>query len=293
MKLTRYGIALMLLALGLWSCGSKKENSENSDEFKQAEESLTEEIKDVENNLPSPTEIPYLLQQTGAEFNQALINDKKKVDQYLTRNDKAALNIGVYASDIGYLISYDKTQEAIDYVQVSKKLANSLGVLGSFDQEVLKQFEANISKKDSLTELVDKAVKQTEKYLKGDNRMKPAALMITGSFVEGLYISTGLIKSYPKNILKDDDRMLVLTPLIRVILQQRESVGQLVKMLGSVEQSEPVTSLLANLNSLDASYRALNIEEKIKNNKANEILTDKNLSDITNTVESLRKSIVD
>jgi len=292
MKVTRYGILLLVLTLGLWSCGSKKENNENSDEFKQAEESLTEEIKDVENNLPSPTEIPYLLQATGAEFNQSLLNDKKKADSYLTRNDKAALNLGIYASDIGYLVSYDKTQEAIDYVNASKKLANGLGVLGAFDQEVLKRFEKNIAQKDSLTNLVNDAVKQTEKYLKSDNRIKPAALMIAGSFIEGLYISTGLIKSYPKD-LKEEDRMLVLTPLLRVVLQQRESIDELVKMLGSVEQTEPVTGILEQLNSLEASYRALNIEEKIKNNQADKILNDKNLADITSSIEKLRKSIVD
>lgn len=292
MKVTRYGIALLVLTLGLWSCGSKKEANENSDEFKQAEESLTDEIKDVESNLPSPTEIPYLLQETGAEFNQSLLNDKKKADSYLTRNDKAALNLGVYAADIGYLVSYDKTQEAIDYVTASKKLANGLGVLGSFDQEVLKSFEKNISNKDSLTRLVNDAVKQTEKYLKSDNRVKPAALMLTGSFIEGLYISTGLIKTYPKD-LKEQDRMVILTPLLRVVLQQRESIDDLTKMLSGVEQTEPVTSILEKLNSLEGSYRDLNIEEKIKNNQADKILTDKNLADITNTVESLRKSIVE
>src|SRR6267154_1755019 len=169
MKVTRYGILLLILTLGLWSCGSKKENNDDSEEFKKAEESITDEIKDVENNLPSPTEIPYLLQATGAEFNQSLLNDKKKVDSYLTRNYKAALNLGVYASDIGYLVSYDKTQEAIDYVTASKKLANGLGVLGTFDQEVLKRFEKNIAQKDSLNELVNDAIKQTEKYLKSDN----------------------------------------------------------------------------------------------------------------------------
>lgn len=292
MKVTRYGIALLVLTLGLWSCGSKKEANENSDEFKQAEESLTDEIKDVESNLPSPTEIPYLLQETGAEFNQSLLNDKKKADSYLTRNDKAALNLGVYAADIGYLVSYDKTQEAIDYVTASKKLANGLGVLGSFDQEVLKSFEKNISNKDSLTRLVNNAVKETEKYLKSDNRVKPAALMLTGSFIEGLYISTGLIKTYPKD-LKEEDRMVILTPLLRVVLQQRESIDDLTKMLSGIEQIEPVTSILEKLNSLEGSYRDLNIEEKIKNNQADKILTDKNLADITNTVESLRKSIVE
>ncbi|MGC4021304.1 MAG: hypothetical protein QM734_04855 [Cyclobacteriaceae bacterium] len=63
-------------------------------------------------------------------------------------------------------------------------------------------------------------------------------------------------------------------------------------MLGTVEQSEPVVSILADLNSLDASYRALNIEDKIKNNQADQILKDKNLVDITSTVEKLKKSIV-
>ncbi|HEV8514575.1 MAG TPA: hypothetical protein VGQ59_14935, partial [Cyclobacteriaceae bacterium] len=152
MKFTRLGIICLtlLLTLGLWSCGSKKEKEDNTDEFKQAEESLSDEIKDVAYNIPSPSEIPYMLQATGAEFNQGLLSDRKKADQYLSRNDKAALNLGVYAADIGYLVSYDKTQDAINYMNASKKLADNLGVLGSFDADLLKRFEANISVKDSL-----------------------------------------------------------------------------------------------------------------------------------------------
>ena len=294
MKVTRFGIIclVLLLTLGLWSCGSKKEKDDNNDEFKQAEESLNDEIKDVVYNIPSPSEIPYLLQQTGAEFNQSLLSDRNKADQYLTRNDKAALNLGIYASDIGYLVSYDKTQDAINYVNSAKKLADNLGVLGAFDADLLKRFETNISVKDSLAHMVDEAIHETEKYMKNDNRSKPAALMLTGSFVEGLYISTGLIKSYPKNILKDDDRNLILTPLIRVIIQQRQSVDELIKMLGTVEQSEPVNSLLSDLNSLQTNYKAMNIEEHLKNNRADLILSDKNLIELTKTIEKIRSSIV-
>jgi len=295
MKVTRFGIIclVLLLTLGLWSCGSKKEKEDNNDEFKQAEESLNDEIKDVVYNIPSPSEIPYMLQATGAEFNQSLLSDRKKADQYLSRNDKAALNLGVYAADIGYLVSYDKTQDAINYMNASKKLADNLGVLGTFDADLLKRFEANISIKDSLAHMVDEAIHQTEKYMKNDNRSKPAALMLTGSFVEGLYISTGLIKSYPKNLLKDDDRNLILTPLIRVVIQQRESVGELIKMLGTVEQSEPINSLLSDLNSLLANYKAMNIEEHLKNNRADLVLSDKNLVELTKTIEKIRSSIVD
>ncbi len=296
MKFTRLSYYLLAIATAFFigSCGSSnKESNQNAEEFKQAEESLKDQIQDVVYNIPSPSEIPYLLQQTGAEFNQSLLNDRKKADQYLTRNDKAALNLGVYAADIGYLSSYDKTQEAIDYLSAAKKLADNLGIIGSFDTDVLKKFEANISNKDSLASLLNQSVQKTDKYLKDDSRNKLAALMITGSFIEGLSISTGLIKSYPKDLLKDDQRNLILTPLMRVILEQEKSVDELVKMLGTVEQSDPVTGLQADLVSLQASYRALNIDEQIKNNRSDMVLTDKNLVEITNIVEKMRKSIVE
>ena len=295
MKFTRLSALFLslLITLVLWSCGTSKKDENSSDEFKQAEESLKDQIKDVVYNIPSPTEIPYLLEATGAEFNPSLINDRKKVDSYAARNDKAALNLGIYAADIGYLTSYDKTQEAIDYLNATKTLADNLGVIGSFDVEILKKFEANIANKDSLASLLNETVQKTDRYLKDDNRNKLASLMVTGSFVEGLFISTGLIKSYPKNILPDDARNLVLTPLMRVVLEQEKSVSELLSMLSTVEQTDPVTTIVADLTALDASYRALNIDEQIKNNRADLVLSDKNLTDITNIIEKMRKSIVE
>jgi len=117
MKFTRlntYFFALLAVA-GLWSCGGPKtDTDQNAKDFDSAEESMNEQVQDVINNLPPPSEIPYLLQGTGAEFNQSLLNDRNKVDKYSTISDKAALNLGVYTTDIGYLSSYEKTQEAID-----------------------------------------------------------------------------------------------------------------------------------------------------------------------------------
>jgi hypothetical protein len=283
-----------LIAISLASCGpSSSDKEKNSTEFEAAKENLPDQIEGLMDNMPSPSEIPYLLQATGAEFNESLLNPRSKADQYSSRTDKAALNLGVYAADIGYLASYDKAQEAIDYLESAKNLADGLGVIGSFDMEVLKQFEDNISKKDSLSRLLDRTIKKTELFLNDDNRNKLSALVITGSFIEGLYISTGLVKSYPKDLLPTDAKNLVLTPIIRVILEQKKSVSELIKMLGVVEQTEPVTSLAAELKALETEYAALNIEEQIKNNTASLVLTDKNLVQITTIVEKMRKSITD
>jgi hypothetical protein len=288
-----YFFFIVLLAAGLASCGSssKDEKDKNSDEFNEANDNLKKQIEDVVYNIPSPSEIPYLLQATGAEFNESLVNPRTKVDQYVTRTDKEALNLGVYAADIGYLSSYDKTQEAIDYLTACKTLADNLGLIGTFDAEVIQKFEQNISNKDSLTHLLDKTIKRTENYLNDDNRNKLSSLVIAGSFIEGLYISTGLIKSYPKNILPDDKRNLVLTPIMRIVLEQRKSVSDLLKMLAAVDQTDPVTQMITELQSLEKAYAAMNIEEQIKNNRADLVLSDKNLEEITNIVERLRKGI--
>jgi hypothetical protein len=94
-------------------------------------------------------------------------------------------------------------------------------------------------------------------------------------------------------VLKEADRNNILTPLIRVILEQEKSIDELAKMLGAVDQAEPVASIQANLTALKASYRALDIEEKIKNNRSDLVLSDKNLVEITKIVDKMRKEIVE
>lgn len=288
-----YFFSALLVAV-LASCASPSENkSDNSDEFDEANESLKEQVELLLNNMPSPTEIPYLLQATGAEFNQSLLNERGNVDQYTTRSDKSALNLGVYVADIGYLTSYDKTQEAIDYLAACKALADNLGLVGTFDAELGKQFESNISNKDSLAHLLDRTIHHAEGYLIDDNRNRLSSLIVTGSFIEGLYISTGLIKSYPRDILPEDSRNLVLTPLMRVVLEQKKAVSELVKMLSAVEQNDPVPAILQDLKDLEKTYQELNIEEQIRNNRADLVLSDKNLEGITQIVAKIRKQITE
>lgn len=280
------------LSIILGACGPSKEKESTGDEFSEAEKSMKEQITDVVYNIPSPTEIPYLLAATGAEFNASLINDKKKASGYGSKSETAALNLGVYTADIGYLASYEKTQESIDYINTCKTLADNLGILGSFDVDVLKKFEANVANKDSLASLLNATMKKADKFLKDDSRNKFAALIVTGSFVEGLYISTGLIKSYPKDLLSAKDRNLVLTPLMSIVHNQKKSVGELINVLSAVDQNEPVATIVSDLKALKASYDALNIEEQIKNNRGDLALSDKNLADITARIEKLRSDIV-
>jgi hypothetical protein len=285
-------IILALVAIISACSGKKSENTISADEFNDTGE-LKEQIKEYVFNIPSPSEIPYMLMATGAEYNQSLINDRRKVDKYTNRSDRAALNLGVYATDIGYLSSYDKTQDAIDYMGVCKVLADNLNISSSFDASLLRRFESNLANKDSLAKIINQSVMKAETFLRDDNRNKLAALMLTGSFIEGMYISTGVVKSYPKDILPDDTRNLILTPLMQIILNQEKSVDETIAMLETVEQTNPVEQILTDLRALQANFKKLNIQEQIKNNRADLVLSDATLAEITDSVERLRKGLVD
>ena len=187
---------VMLFSIGIFiSCGDAKESQDESKEFDAAKESLKENIEGVIVHIPDPAELPYLLQATGADFNTSLINSKESVDKYMSTFDKAAMNLGIYAADIGYLSSYEQTQEALDYLQVAKQLAEHLGVVDVVDQVVLERFEKNIDEKDSLYEIINSAIENVDQYLKTEARNRVAALVTTGSFIEGLYVSTELVRT--------------------------------------------------------------------------------------------------
>lgn len=286
---------IMLFSIGIViSCGSNKETDQDeSKEFDAAKESLKENIEGVIVNIPSPAELPYLLQATGADFNTSLINSKESADKYMSTFDKAAMNLGIYAADIGYLSSYEQTQEALDYLQVAKQLADHLGVVDAVDQVVMERFEENIDEKDSLYNIINGAIENVDQYLKTEARNRVAALVTTGSFIEGLYVSTELVRTYPKDLLPDDARNLILTPVIGIILKQEESIGELIKLIESLPQDDLTSKIMTDLKSLQANYTALNMEDQIKNNRADLMITDETLVDITATVNQMRQDIIE
>ncbi len=284
----------MMLMLGMFiACGKQEKQQENeAAEFDEAKEALKQNIEGVIHNIPSPAELPYLLEATGADFNESLINSKDNADKYMTTFDKAAMNLGVYAADIGYLSAYNQTQQALDYLAVAKQLSEHLGVVDAVDQVVMERFEKNIDQKDSLYNIINEAIENVDQYLKNEARNRVAALVTTGSFIEGLYIATELVRTYPKDLLPEDARNLVLMPIIRLILKQEDSVGELIKLIDSLPEDDLTKKIKADLHELKSRYEALNIEEKIKNNQANLVLNDETLTSITEIVHDMRADIV-
>ena len=287
-------ILLAIVISIMVACGSdSKKGSEASKEFDDAQGQMTESFQKAIGDIPPPAEIPYIIQSTGADYNPNIINDFKKYESYTISAKKAAFNLGVYATDIGYLSSYSKTQEALNYMDVCLKLTESIGAQDAIDFAVLERFERNLSNPDSLANIINMVIENSDTYLQSNDRNNIAALMIGGTFIEALYISTQIIDTYPKDLLPDDMRLQILSPLVQMLVKQKDSLKDVIELLQGVDNKEDwEIATINSLNELYENYTKFDPMGKISEGKGNEVLNDEVLSRLTMQVDSIRTNVV-
>lgn len=282
----------LLLSVFLFSCGgssSKKEENAGSDFDKTGE--IVEDLDKVIHELPPPSEVPFLLQATGADFNKDLVNNIDMIEDYLVNNEKTALNLGVYATDVGYFSSYNQVQDALRYLEGCQKLADKIGVSSVFDIRLMERFEKNLSNRDSLAQIINEAIEIAEKRLENNDRLVMVALVLAGSYIEGMHISTGVVETYPQ-IMTEEQRNLVLEPLVKIIIEQKSALIDLIALLKDLPQDEVISKMVSELSILRILYDDLaDIEFKIHDKNASLTLDRNLLKDITTEIKRIRKDI--
>ena len=287
-------LLIVLLTGGLISCGGgKKDETAQSSEFDEAASEVQQKVEKVIYEIPTPSEIPFIIESTGADYNEDLVNDISKVDKYLSSNKIAALNLGIYATDIGYFVTYDQVQEALNYMDGCQRIAEQLGIQNVVDAAVIKRFEDNLQSRDTLGNIINQIINNSDTYLKESDRNNIAALVLAGTFIEGLYISTQLVETYPKDILPDDARNLILTPVIQLILDQEEALADMIDLLKNIDiKGDWIEGLINSLEELKRKYEELDIKEQLSNNRADLVLTDATLERITKQINRIRTTMV-
>jgi hypothetical protein len=288
-RLSKSFIILSLVIL--YACGGGEPKKDKTEDTTQAGENK-EKLQKILADVPEPSELPAQLKKTGADFNEKFANAPANVEKYKTTNFKAALNLGAFATDVGYVSVYEKVQNALEYIKAVKSLGDKLGVSNAFDPKLQERFEKNLKNVDSLTKIIDESLAKSDAYLKDQEQSSVATLIFAGTFVEGLYIATQLVSTYPKDILPEDAKNEVLIDIVRLVLDQEKTLGDLLNALKGLEKSEDSDKLISQLEDLQKMYKALDIQEKIKNNQGNLILTDKTIQGITEKVKEIRTGIV-
>lgn len=269
MKNTYNLFIVLLLSVAIISCSTKKGTD--------TEKVTTANVKQVvekEFNYPIPTsfEVTTLLQDADAAFVLDITNPVENVDKYETQRDKA-LNLGIYGADLSYASTYNMNEQTLEFLDASKTLIDGLDVPGIFNEDMLVRVQENMDNRDSLILIVTESFYNTYEQLNKLGQDKLSFLVISASWIEGLYITTQLAVSSDY-----DERIMA------IVAQQKGPASILVDTAEKYKDDEDIQAVAPLLNFMKLTYEGVDPAVGI---------TKGQLDDITANVESTRNEIVD
>jgi len=190
-------------------------------------------------SIPSPIQTALLVKKSGYAYNKQILNPSDNYSKYDTKYKKA-LNLGIYGADLGYISLYDQTQDALMYLASIEKLATDIGVSDMFNAGLVKRFQQNMGKQDSLLSMVSEAFARSDAYFKDNKQNDISSLVLVGGWIESLYFAVQA-NTNPQANPKDVQRR---------IAEQKISLVNLVKMLQPYNGRPEYAQLIKDLTSL-------------------------------------------
>jgi hypothetical protein len=236
--------ALFLVSLFfIFSCGGEKSEDIITDDERSKPDIQESKFnaQNVFNTLPDRKLVMKLIEENKIEYNPDLLNDPTKSNKYTVEFSKA-INLGIYGADLSIASSFDQTQESMVFLKCVNVLAGYLGVNSAFDQRMFERIDANENNKDSILEIVTGAFKKVDEILKYNNRPATSAIILSGCWIEGLYVSCEMAQDIDAE------------SIIKAIVQQKESLRNLIIMLEGVTLEENAKFVLTDLKELYKTY---------------------------------------
>ncbi len=286
-------LLILVASMLVFACQSRdaKEKAQIEEDTKP----LAEAAQKIMPNLPPPNEYAAILNSTGAEFNPLILNDVDNMPGYLVPREKAVANLGVYFFDLGYSVAYKQREHINAYYDVCHNLSIELGIEKSFMEVMMGRFNENIEKNDSLKAYFRDSYRKASNSV-GDTEGEKSyfrAIFLAGFYIEGLYNMLEVIEAYPKDILPDDQRFLILMPLAKSVLAQEKNIKALTEMLEidytAADNDEYYATAFRNLIN---TYEKLDVDDKIANNQGAELLNDAVMLELMSEVDAIRSQIV-
>lgn len=196
MKKSVFGLLSILICLTACSGKTDEQSTESVKDtiIPVQEKSLVGMINGTIYCMPSPYEITKLVDELNIPYNPSLPNFVMNFNSYES-SYKKLLNMGVYGIDIAYMSLYEQISDALNYFAILKSLANQVELATVFDAETMERLENNMESSDSLLTILTSKFYESDGLLKSENQRSEAALILTGTWVESLFILTQIEKT--------------------------------------------------------------------------------------------------
>lgn len=239
-------LAVLIVAGFAWSsCSENTAGTSMTTVSEDANTATTEQadrVKKIFYSIPSPVEMVSLIRESGARYDHTVLNDVQNRSNYTNAKSKA-MNLGIYGADLSYTSVFNQNQESIIYLSCAKQLADDLGVSGAFSDEMMERVEMNLEDRDSLMHIITETFYELDAYLKENDRSNISAQVITGGWLEGLYLASIMVeKSGTDGELTDR------------LVDQKYALEDLIALNEAYNQGGSLDNIISDLKHLKEVY---------------------------------------
>lgn len=236
------------------SCNSCKENNDASRDFDVPDSLMSDAplpiakpvIDEMMQNIASPIETAALMKALDVPFDKNYLTTTKVAEKFNTSFEKA-LALGIYGCDLGYINMYEKTGYIVDYITQIKRIADDIQVGQFFDFATLKRLATNSENLDSLVFIAQQNFNRMENYFKETNRSMLSAVMIVGTWAEGMYITTKVAQ------------VTQHTKIRETLGEQKTVLGYLIALMKVYEKDPAMASLITEIGTIKKLYENVKI----------------------------------
>lgn len=294
-------LALVCVSFMQFSCGGCNGGGTEDDiKFIPGDDTKTSEVNynseamnEVIASFSSPVEMAALLKDSGVPFSTRYLINPDQVKDY-TSSFKKALGLGVLSADLGYLNVYSKTSQILDYLVSIRGLTEDLKLGQFFDFQALKRLATSEDNIDSLQYMCVNSYQDMDEHLRNNQRSNLSALLVTGVWVESLYLITQVAKEQPsdqfKETIGEQKRILnSLLPILKIFKNTDKNFEELVQYLEELKEVLDVAKITEHVDE-NPEVRADGVI--VQNEYSVVELSKEELQEIITTTEKIRNKIV-
>jgi len=241
MRKTFYLLIAVVSMAFFSACGNSSEKKAKSAKKIEKEE-VKSEIERVVYPLPTPFEVTEMLNRIEASYIFSLTNPPENVDRYITEKEKA-LALGVYSADLSYSSTYNQKQRILEFMNVSKKLLEELDIASAVDPNIMEKLEEAGNDKNKMVDIITNSFYSTYNYLIKNDRAPVSFLIMSGSWIEALYIATHISEETFDN-----------KEMVTIIMNQKDPLIKLMGFLQNYKSSDDIASVIDILTPLFETY---------------------------------------
>ncbi len=233
------------LALATVSCGSGR-NDETGTVTGDAD-SLTDYgevevsqyvVESIISDLSSIIEDAAFLRDIGVPYSEQYLASTTNVDFMSENENLIAFNLGIMGSNLGYLSIYQRFDEVPTYVENISRLTGKMNMEEMIDFEVLLRVAKTQGNMDSLIYLSVHGYNRLNEYLMRNSKEHLSAAMVTGLFLEGLYLLTQTAQTNQSNDLAEriGEQKIVINDLLLAMRYYQDEFEPLKEMADKLEK---------------------------------------------------------